>query len=75
MSTSSEPNYEPNSVAQTLLFHLARTPGAVHRDELAEKAGTSKDYAGRVLSKMVKRGRIERVGRGTYDLPRLTVPD
>ncbi|PAP75534.1 type IV toxin-antitoxin system AbiEi family antitoxin domain-containing protein [Rubrivirga marina] len=68
MSTS----YEPNSVAQTLLFHLARTPGAVHRDDLAKAAGTSKDYAGRVLSKMVKRGRIQRVGRGTYNLPRLT---
>ena len=58
-----------NSVAQQLLFHLARTPGAVHRDDLADAVGTSKDYAGRTLSKMVKRGRIERVGRGTYDLP------
>ena len=58
-----------NSVAQQLLFHLARTPGPIHRDELAEAVGTSKDYAGRTLSKMVKRGRIERVGRGTYDLP------
>ena len=63
------PAFSPQSVAQTLLFHLARTPGAVHRDRLAELAGTTKDYAGRVLSGMVKRGRIERVGRGTYDLP------
>ncbi len=60
--------FTPQSVAQTLLFHLARTPGAVHRDRLAELAGTTKDYAGRVLSRMVKRGRVERVGRGTYDL-------
>lgn len=60
--------FESNSVTQTLLYHLARTPGAVHRDQLAEAAGTSKDYAGRMLSKLVKRGRVERVGRGTYDL-------
>ena len=60
--------FSPSSVAQTLLYHLARTPGAVHRDRLAELAGTSKDYAGRVLSGMVKRGRVARVGRGTYDL-------
>ena len=63
------PSFTPQSVAQTLLFHLARTPGAVHRDRLAELAGTTEDYAGRVLSRLVKRGRIERVGRGTYDLP------
>ncbi len=61
-------SFSPSSVAQTLLFHLARTPGAVHRDKLAELTGTTKDYAGRVLSRMVKRGRVERVGRGTYDL-------
>jgi len=61
--------FTPQSVAQTLLFHLARMPGAVHRDRLAEAAGTSKDYAGRVLSRMVRLGRIERVGRGRYSLP------
>ena len=62
-------DFTPQSVTQTLLFHLARMPGAVHRDQLAEAAGTSKEYAGRVLSRLVKRGRVERVGRGTYDLP------
>lgn len=58
------------SVPQTLLFHLARIPGAVHRDQLAEAAGTSKDYAGRVLSRMVRSGRVTRVGRGRYQLTR-----
>ena len=62
------PAHSFDSVAQTLLFHLARTPGAVHRDTLAKLAGTSKDYAGRVLSEMVELGRLKRVGRGTYDL-------
>ncbi len=60
--------FDSDSVTQNLLYHLARMPGAVHRDRLAEAVGTSKDYAGRMLSKLVKRGRIERVGRGTYDL-------
>ena len=60
--------FESDTVTQTLLYHLARTPGAVHRDRLAEAAGTSKEYAGRMLSKLVRRGRVERVGRGTYDL-------
>lgn len=60
--------YESNSVTQNLLYHLARTPGAVHRDQLAKAVGTSKDYAGRMLSKLVRWGRVERVGRGTYDL-------
>ena len=62
--------YTPSSVTQELLFHLARTPGAVHRDQLAEAAGTSKDYAGRLLSELVRLGRVERVGRGTYNLVR-----
>ena len=61
----------PNrSVPQVLLFHLARIPGAVHRDTLAAAADTSRDYAGRVLSTMVKSGRVTRVGRGTYQLTR-----
>ena len=58
------------SIPQSLLFHLARIPGAVHRDTLAEAAGTSQDYAGRVLSRMVRSGRVARVGRGTYRLSR-----
>ena len=62
------PSFKPASVTQELLFHLARIPGAVHRDRLARAAGTSKEYAGRLLSEMVKLGRVERVGRGTYDL-------
>lgn len=61
-------SFEPGTVTQTLLYHLARMPGAVHRDRLAQAAGTSKDYAGRVLSRLVERGRVRRVGRGTYDL-------
>lgn len=61
--------FQSDSVTQNLLYHLARIPGAVHRDRLAEAVGTSKDYAGRMLSKLVRRGRVERVGRGTYDLP------
>ena len=61
--------FDSNSVTQDLLYHLARTPGAVHRDRLAEAVGTSKDYAGRMLSKLVRWGRIERVGRGLYNLP------
>ena len=62
------PAFKPSTVAQELLFHLARIPGAVHRDRLARAAGTSKAYAGRLLSEMVRLGRVERVGRGTYDL-------
>lgn len=58
------------SVPQSLLFHLARIPGAVHRDRLAEAADTSRDYAGRVLSRMVRSGRVTRVGRGLYQLTR-----
>lgn len=61
-------DYSASSVTQDLIYHLARTPGAVHRDALAEAVGTSKDYAGRVLSKLVRRGRVKRVGRGTYNL-------
>lgn len=61
-------SFKPNTVTQELLFHLARTPGAVHRDRLATAAGTSKEYAGRLLSEMVRLGRVVRVGRGTYDL-------
>ena len=64
------PSFTPASVTQELLFHLARMPGAVHRDALAKAAGTSKDYAGRVLSELVRLGRVERVGRGTYNLAR-----
>ena len=59
-----------SSVTQDLLYHLARIPGAVHRDKLARAAGTSTDYAGRVLSELVRMGRVERVGRGTYNLAR-----
>ena len=62
------PAFQPASVTQNLLFHLARMPGAVHRDRLAKAAGTSKEYAGRLLSEMVKLGRVVRVGRGKYDL-------
>ena len=62
------PAFKPSSVTQELLFHLARIPGAVHRDRLAQAAGTSKEYAGRLLGEMVKLGRVQRVGRGTYDL-------
>ena len=62
------PTYNASSVTQELLFHLARTPGAVHRDKLAEAVGTSKDYAGRMLSELVRWGRVKRVGRGTYNL-------
>lgn len=58
------------TVPQALLFHLARIPGAVHRDRLAEVAGTSRDYAGRVLSRMVRSGRVTRVGQGLYQLTR-----
>jgi DNA-binding IclR family transcriptional regulator len=58
------------TVSQALLFHLARLPGAVHRDTLAKAAGTSRDYAGRVLSRMVRSGRVTRVGRGKYRLTR-----
>ena len=63
-------SFKPASVTQELLFHLARMPGAVHRDRLAKAVGTSKDYAGRKLSELVRMGRIQRVGRGTYDLAR-----
>lgn len=56
------------SVTQTVLYHLARIPGAVHRDTLAEAAGTTPDYAGRILGQLVKRGRVARVGRGLYKL-------
>ena len=66
-------DFAPQSVTQTLLFHLARMPGSVHRDQLAEAAGTSTSYAGRLLSRLVRRGRIERVGRGTYRLPTRTL--
>lgn len=62
--------FKPNTVTQELLFHLARIPGAVHRDKLAEAVGTSKDYAGRKLSELVRTGRVERVGRGKYNLTR-----
>lgn len=61
-------SYSASTVTQDLLYHLARTPGAVHRDALAEAVGTSKDYAGRMLSELVRWGRIQRVGRGTYNL-------
>ena len=61
-------SYAASTVTQDLLFHLAKTPGPVHRDALAEAAGTSKDYAGRALSKLVRWGRVVRVGRGTYNL-------
>ena len=61
-------SFKPASVTQNLLFHLARIPGAVHRDRLAKAAGTAKEYAGRLLSEMVRLGRVQRVGRGTYDL-------
>ena len=60
----------PRTVTQEVLFQLARIPGAVHRDTLAEAAGTSPDYAGRVLSRLVKTGHVARVGRGTYKLSR-----
>lgn len=60
--------YTASSVTQDLLFHLAKTPGAVHRDALALAVGTSKDYAGRTLSRLVRLGRVVRVGRGTYNL-------
>lgn len=56
------------TVTQTVLYHLARIPGAVHRDTLAEAAGTSPSYAGRVLGGLVRRGRVARVGRGLYKL-------
>lgn len=62
------PSFQPASVTQNLLFQLARIPGAVHRDKLAKAAGTSKEYAGRLLSDMVRLGRVQRVGRGKYDL-------
>lgn len=62
------PAFKPATVTQNLLFHLARMPGAVHRDRLAQEAGTSKEYAGRLLSEMVALGRVVRVGRGTYSL-------
>jgi DNA-binding IclR family transcriptional regulator len=62
------PTYAASSVTQDLLFHLAKTPGAVHRDTLAKAVGTSEDYAGRLLSGLVRRGRVARVGRGTYNL-------
>lgn len=58
------------SVPQSILFHLARIPGAVHRDRLAQVVGTSQDYAGRILSRMVRNGRVTRVGRGLYQLTR-----
>ena len=58
------------TVPQSLLFHLARIPGAVHRDTLADAVGTSRDYAGRVLGRMVRSGRVTRVGRGLYRLTR-----
>ena len=61
---------DTRTVTQEILFHLARIPGAVHRDTLAEAAGTSKDYAGRVLSNLVETGHAARVGRGTYKLSR-----
>ena len=56
------------TVTQTVLYHLARIPGAVHRDTLAEAAGTTPDYAGRILGELVQRGRVARVGRGLYKL-------
>ena len=56
------------TVTQTVLYHLARIPGAVHRDTLADAAGTTPSYAGRILGKLVRRGRAARVGRGLYKL-------
>ena len=56
------------TVTQTVLYHLAQIPGAVHRDTLAEAAGTTPDYAGRILGQLVQRGRVARVGRGLYKL-------
>ncbi len=56
--------YTPASVTQELLFHLARIPGAVHRDKLAEAVGTSKDYAGRKLSELVRLGAWSGSGAG-----------
>ena len=43
------------TVTQEVLFQLARIPGAVHRDTLAEADGTSPDYASRVLSRLVNK--------------------
>ncbi|OZC03107.1 hypothetical protein [Rubricoccus marinus] len=64
------PETETRTVTQEVLFQLARIPGAVHRDDLAKAAGTTPDYAGRVLGKLVQTGHAARVGRGTYKLTR-----